>query len=150
MGERAVTNKLIVRDEVVIEASPSKVWEVLVNPKYVAQWDELPEDYPSENMKVGSKVVWEHPNGSETVTTVMKAEEPKELKISLYSSNWKVQPNEGDVAYTYRLQEQNGQTLLSIEIGDFSLLEGGQDYYDASVQFASESKKVLKNLAENL
>lgn len=52
-------------------------------------------------MTVGSKVVWEHPNGRETVTKVIEAEQFKKLKISLYSSNWEVVPNEGDVAYTY-------------------------------------------------
>ena len=43
-----MTDQLIVKDEILIEATPSKVWEVLVNPKYVAQWDELPENDPSE------------------------------------------------------------------------------------------------------
>lgn len=96
-----MTQQLIVKDEIFIPSPPSIVWEVLVNPKYVAQWDELPEGYPSESMTVGSKVVWEHPNGGETVTKVIEAEQFKKLKISLYSSNWEVVPNEGDVAYTY-------------------------------------------------
>ena len=65
-------NELIVKDQIHIEATPSEVWEVLVNPKYVAQWDELPENYPSENMSKGSKVIWAHPNGGETVTTIIK------------------------------------------------------------------------------
>ena len=145
-----MTNKLIVNDEVHIGVTPSKVWEVLTNPKYVAQWDELPENYPSEHMGMGSKVVWEHPNGVQTVTTIINAEEMKELKIALYSSNWEVKPNEGDVAYLFRLEDLNGSTLLRIEIGDFSFLKDGQDYYDASVEFASEAKKTIKELAENL
>lgn len=118
-----MTNILIVKDEVHIEATPSKVWKVLINPKYIAQWDELPENYPSENMSKGSKVVWEHPNGDQTVTTIIKAEELKELKLALYSSNWEVKPNEGDVAYLFKLEDLNGSTLLKIEIGDFSLLK---------------------------
>ena len=145
-----MNNKLIVIDEVHIEATPSKVWEVLINPEFVAQWDELPENYPSENMSKGSKVIWEHPNGGQTVTTIIKAEEMKQLKIALDSSSWDVKPNEGDVAYLYQLENLNGSTLLKIEIGDFSLLKNGQDYYDASVEFASESKNVIKELAENL
>jgi uncharacterized protein YndB with AHSA1/START domain len=145
-----MAEKLIVKDKVLIEASPSKVWEVLTNPKYVAQWDELPENYPSEHMGKGSKVVWELPNGGQTVTTIIKAEEMKELKIALYSSNWDEQVEEGDIAYLYELEESNGNTVLTIQIGDFSLLKNGQDYYDASVEFASESKKVMKELAESL
>ena len=50
-----MTTMLIVKDEVHIDTTPSKVWEVLINPKYVAQWDELPENYPTENMSKGSK-----------------------------------------------------------------------------------------------
>ena len=138
-------NELIVKDQIHIEATPSEVWEVLVNPKYVAQWDELPENYPSENMSKGSKsYLGAHPNGGETVTTIIKAEKRKELKIALYSSSWEVKPNEGDVAYLYQLEDQNGSTLLKIVIGDFSLLQDGQGYYDASVEFVSESKKLLR------
>ena len=55
-----MTKSLIVKDEVLIRATTSRVWEVLVKPKYVAQWDELPENYPSEDMTKGSKVVWEN------------------------------------------------------------------------------------------
>lgn len=145
-----MSNNLIVKDEVLIDASPSIVWEVLVTPEYVAQWDALPEDYPDDPMTEGSKVVWENPNGGETVTTIINAEENKELKIALYLSNWEVQPDVGDVAYIYQLEEKNSQTLLKISIGDFSLLEDGQKYYEASVEFAAESKNVIKNLAEKI
>lgn len=145
-----MTKKLVVKDEILIEAVPEKVWEVIVNPKYVAQWDELPEDYPDEKMGIGSKVVWEHPKGGETVTKIIKADEGKELVIALNSTNWDVKIDEGDIAYTYRLEDQDGKTLLKIEIGDFALLPNGQDYYDGSVQFAAESKKVIKVLAESL
>ncbi len=37
----------------VIEAAPGKVWEMLTNSKYVAQWDELPEHDPEESMTGG-------------------------------------------------------------------------------------------------
>jgi uncharacterized protein YndB with AHSA1/START domain len=144
-----MTKQLIVKDEILIEATPSRVWEILIKPKYVAQWDELPENYPNDDMTKGSKVVWEHPNGGQTITTIVKAEEMKELKITLYSSNWEEKPNEDDVAYLYQLKDRNSSTLLIIGIGDFSLIKDGQMYYDASVDFASKAKMVIKELAEN-
>lgn len=144
-----MTKSLTVKDEIFIEAPRKNVWEVLIKPKYVAQWDELPEDYPREDMKVGSKVVWKHPNGGETITTIIKADEEQELIISLYSSTWKEEINDGDIAYRYTLEEHNG-TLLKIEIGDFSLLKDGQNYYNASVEFATEAKQIIKKLAEEL
>ncbi|MEC5425524.1 SRPBCC domain-containing protein [Virgibacillus sp. C22-A2] len=139
---------MIVRDEVMIQAPTSKVWEVLVNPKYVSQWDELPEDYPEKNMTVGSEVVWDIPNGNYSKTTVIKADPTKELQIALYVSNWSVYPKPGDIAYSYKLSEQNGETKLSIKIGDFSLLSDGEKYYEASVEFASDAKEIIKQLAE--
>lgn len=144
-----MTEKLIVKDEILIEATPAKVWEILTKPKYVSQWDELPENYPEEDMTVGSKVVWELPNGGQSITTIIEAAQQKRLKISLYGSNWEVKPNEGDVAYVYQLEEGDSQTLLKIEIGDFSLIKDGQMYYDASCEFAVNAKKVIKELAEN-
>lgn len=145
-----MVKKLIVKDEILIEASPDYVWEVLTKPKYVAEWDELPDNYPSENMKLGSKVVWDHPKGGQTITTIIKAEEKKELIIALYSSSWEVKPNLGDVVYHYLLEDLGKRTLLKLEIGDFSLLKNGQDYYDASVEFAANAKNVIKELAEKL
>ncbi|MED3785670.1 hypothetical protein P4576_00190 [Peribacillus frigoritolerans] len=65
-------------------------------------------------------------------------------------SNWEVKPNEGDVAYNYQLKEKGDSTLLKIEIGDFSLIKDGKMYYDASVEFASDSKQIIKKLSENL
>lgn len=145
-----MANELIVKDEILIGTTSDKVWEVLVTPKFVAEWDELPEDYPEEKMVVGSKVVWNHPNGGQVVTTIIKADVEKELEIALHSSTWNVPVNVGDIVYRYRLENRNGQTLLSIEIGDFSLLPNGQDYYDASVNFAKEAKEKIKQLAESL
>ncbi len=143
-----MSKHLIVTDEILIEATPAKVWEILTKPEYVAQWDELPEDYPSEVMTEGSQVIWELPDGGKSITTIIKAEEGKELVISLFVSKWEVQPNEGDVAYRYQLEERGNHTLLKFEIGDFSLLSNGQMYYDASVEFASSSKEAIKQLAE--
>jgi uncharacterized protein YndB with AHSA1/START domain len=125
------------------------VWEILTKPKFVAQWDELPENYPEKDMTVGSKVVWELPNGDQSITTIIEAAEQKRLKIALYGSNWETKPNEGDVSHIYQLEEKDSQALLKFEIGDFSLIKDGQMYYDASVGFAANAKKVIKELAEN-
>ena len=114
-----MTDQLIVKEEILIKATAERVWEVLIKPKYIVQWDDLPEDYPSEDMKKGSQVIWDNPNGGHTITTVIKAEEGKELKIALDITNWEVKPKEGDVAYLFQLEEQNNTTRLKIEIGDF-------------------------------
>lgn len=145
-----MTKELTVCTETLINAHASKVWEVLVNPEYVAQWDELPENYPEENMTVGSKVVWNLPNGEQSITSISKAVPNLELVIDLYGTAWKVKPQAGEVAYHYNLIDKDNQTLLKIEIGDFSIIENGQMYYDASIEFAEVSKAEIKKLAESL
>ncbi|MCP3740337.1 hypothetical protein [Rossellomorea sp. BNER] len=72
------------------------------------------------------------------------------MKIALYVSKWEIVPKEGEIAYLYQLEDRGSSTLLKIEIGDFSLIKDGQMYYDASVEFASEAKKMIKDLAESL
>jgi uncharacterized protein YndB with AHSA1/START domain len=145
-----MTVQLIVKDEIIIEAAPARIWEVLTKTKFVSQWDELPEDYPKGAMTEGSQVVWDLPNGEQSITKIIKAENSKELKIALYVSKWEIEPKEGEIAYLYQLEDRGSSTLLKIEIGDFSLIKDGQMYYDASVEFASEAKKVIKDLAESL
>ncbi|WP_332692165.1 SRPBCC family protein [Halalkalibacter lacteus] len=144
-----MAEQLIVRDEILIGAIPARVWDILTKPKYVAQWDELPEDYPEEDMTEGSKVVWDLPNEGQSITTIIKAVEHKELKIALFVSNWEIKPTEGDVAYVYHLEEQDGKTLLKMDIGDFSLIKNGKMYYNASVEFTKSAKRVIKELAES-
>lgn len=116
--------QLIVTEEITIHASLEKVWEVLTLPKYVAQWDELPEDYPSEPMTEGSKVVWDLPNGEQSITTIIKAEKERELIIDLHGTGWKFKPEPGEVAYRYLLEPAGNHTKLVIEIGDFSQIKG--------------------------
>ncbi|MFD1416679.1 SRPBCC domain-containing protein [Oceanobacillus jeddahense] len=144
-----MTRQLIVTEEIVINASSEKVWEVLTLPKYVAQWDELPEDYPKEPMTAGSKVVWDLPNGEQSITTIIKAEAEKELIIDLHGTGWKIKPEQGEVAYRYLLENLENGTKLFIEIGNFALLDQGEAYYEASVEFAEASSKIIKTLAEN-
>ena len=67
-----MNKELTVRTEILIDATTTNLWEVLINPKYVAEWDELPEDYPKEEMAVGSKVVWDLPNGEQSITKLRK------------------------------------------------------------------------------
>lgn len=141
--------QLIVTEELLINASSERVWEILTLPKYVAQWDKLPEDYPEEPMQEGSKVIWDLPNGEQSITTIIKAEKEKELIIDLHGTGWKIKPEQGEVAYRYLLEDTGSSTKLFIEIGDFSLLEQGEKYYEASVDFAKESSKVIKSLAES-
>ena len=144
-----MSTELTVRQNVLIHAPVARVWEVLVQPHYIRQWDELPDDYPYEGpLHLGSTIVWEHPNGHRTTLTVIAYREGKELRLSLHHSHWTQQPKPEEVAYTYTLSEQDSTTGLAITIGDFSKLPNGDKYHEASLEFATKASKNIKALAE--
>ncbi|MCE7072138.1 SRPBCC domain-containing protein [Dyadobacter sp. CY327] len=136
---------LTVQDQISIEAPLSKVWEILIAPKYVRQWDELPSDFGDYYLELGRVIDW---SGRSRLTVT--AHEPNALlKLSLYVEKWEQSPAAYDIAYTYRLSENENGVLLQVEIGDFAVLADGQSYYDASVEFAKTALEKIKNLAEN-
>lgn len=139
---------LIVRKSVEIDVSPARIWEILVNPEYIRQWDELPEDYGDETLEMDDKIIWEMEDGNYVRLTVLKYDAPKLLQLALYDSRWKLPLTPGDIAYTYSISDSDGYCLLSISIGDFSHLPNGQEYYDSSVEFAEKALRIIKDLAE--
>ncbi|MEO6284217.1 MAG: SRPBCC domain-containing protein [Dyadobacter sp.] len=140
-----MNRQLVVRSEIVIEAPVSKVWEVLIAPKYIRQWDDLPSDFEDYYLEYGRTIEW---SGRSKITFTIC--QPNEiLKMSLYVSKWEQPPAAYDIAYTYRLGNGGTDTVLSIEIGDFSELPDGEDYYNASVDFAAKAAEKIKNLSEN-
>ena len=144
-----MSTELIVRNNVLVQAPPARVWEVLVTPRYIRQWDELPEGFnDAVPLQPGTEMVWVHPNGHRTTLMVTSLKPEKELILSLDNSNWTVKPRPVEVAYTYTLSEQEGGTGLALTIGDFSRIEHGDKYYEASLDFALKAAKKIKALAE--
>ncbi|WAC09282.1 SRPBCC family protein [Dyadobacter pollutisoli] len=136
---------LVVKSEISIEAPIAKVWEVLVAPKYIKQWDDLPSDFEDYYLELGRSIEWT--GTSKVVVTVC---EPNEiLKMSLYVSKWEQPSTAYDIAYIYRLANDGTATKLTLEIGDFSVLPDGEDYYTASVEFAGAALEKIKSLSEN-
>jgi uncharacterized protein YndB with AHSA1/START domain len=136
---------LTVRKEIRIEAPVSKVWEVLIAPKYIRQWDDLPQDFEDYYLEHGRTIDW---SGMTRLTVT--ACEPNELLIfSLYVSKWELPPSSYDIGYRYYLFSEGDGTLLRIEIGDFSVLPDGNDYYGSSIEFAETALEKIKNLSEN-
>jgi uncharacterized protein YndB with AHSA1/START domain len=138
------TEKLIVKDQVEINASIDKVWEVLVNPDFIKQWDDLPENYPGGHLKLGSTIEWE----GYSKLTMTEFDKPNKLKMNLYLPKVELEPTQYDANYIYLLTEKNGKTTLSFEIGDYSNLPKAKDYYDASLEWVQTAKQKIKELSE--
>lgn len=120
--------------------------EVLTLPSYIKQWDDLPEGFGEEPLTHGRTIVWE---GHATLT-VTAFEPAQRLRMRLYVADSREQPPSAyDIAYTYTLTAQDSGTLLTITVGDFAPLANGQEYYDASVDFANDVGEQIKQLAVN-
>lgn len=136
---------LVVKDRVLIEAPLSKVWEVLIAPKYIRQWDDLPQGFDEFYLEKGRVIEW----SGVSRLTVTEAEPHEKLRLSLYAYKWEKPAAEYDIAYTYTLSPAGTSTVLELEIGDFGLLPNGQELFDTSAEFAREALPKIKNLAEN-
>ncbi|GAB3046815.1 SRPBCC family protein [Virgibacillus ainsalahensis] len=139
---------LIVTDEIIIHAPPSKVWDILAKPEYIRKWDDLPENFPEETVEVGTEMKWNLPSGGFWKHTVIKAEKNKELQLDLCMSNWRAVPKAGEIKYAYQLLIHGDGTRLRMRHGDFALLHNGKDYYEASAEFAAVAKQKIKQLSE--
>ncbi|MBX2916896.1 MAG: SRPBCC domain-containing protein [Cyclobacteriaceae bacterium] len=139
------TEKLIVRDQIEINASKEKVWEVLTNPVFIKQWDDIPESYAGGNLKIGSVIEWE----GHSKLTVTQFDKSNSLTLKMYLPKVNLAPTEYDVKYHYTLTAVNGLTILNFEIGDFSQLPKAKDYYDATLEWVQTAKLKIRELAEN-
>ena len=74
------TEKLIVKDQIEINASKEKVWEVLTNPDFIRQWDDIPENYSGGHLQLNSVIEWE----GYSKITVIEFDKPNKLKMNLY------------------------------------------------------------------
>lgn len=137
--------QLIVQDDILIEAPISKVWEVLVAPKYIRQWDDLPHDFDDYYLETGRTIEW----SGISKMTVKVCEPHKSLVFSLYVSKWEQPPAAYDIGYQYLISEEAAGTRVALEIGDFSVLPDGEDYFSTSAAFAVNALTKIKNLAEN-
>ena len=120
----------------------------LVKPGFIRQWDEVPEGYGDDPLNMGSEMAWESEGGKIVKLVVIEYEPMELLQLSLSNSSWAVQPAPGEITYTYTLTETGGSTQLLIQVGDFSILLNGQDYYDASLEFANDAAIKIKQLAD--
>lgn len=120
------------------------MWEVLVKPEFIRQWDDLPDGFDEEELTNGSVIEW----AGYSVLTVVTFEPFQQLRQTLYSPQWELPPSAYDIAYTYTLSAKNSEILLKIEIGDFAQLPDGERFYDASVEFADAALQKIKELAE--
>ena len=139
-----MNHNLIVKNYIQIEASPEKVWEVLTDPRYIRQWDRLPEDFGDEAVNAATEI--DFPGFSRM--KVSSFEPGKVIRYALHISDYTLQAIP-DATYSYAINvDENGKTWLNIEIGDFAVLLEDGKLYEESVIFGKTASQKIKELAE--
>lgn len=138
------TQRLVAQDQIQINSPMSKVWNVLVRPEYIRQWDDVPENFEKESLSAGAVLEWP---GSACLTVTLFHPHSR-LCMAYQNPKW-VSKVDG-IAYDYELQESSEGSLLIISVGDWAKVPDGraQDYYGASIEFVQTALAKIKELAE--
>jgi uncharacterized protein YndB with AHSA1/START domain len=147
--------KLFVEKSTEINAPASKVWAILTKPEFTREWAGMfgatgPID---SDWQLGSQVLWKNAAGKVYVYGKVVALEPnKLLQFTVRSVKPELQPISGsdkdDITQTYVLLEQDGNTSLSIEHGDFSMLANGEKIGPGAMTVWDKVLPKIKELAE--
>jgi uncharacterized protein YndB with AHSA1/START domain len=146
-GATATAWPLVARESVTIDAPPEAVWEVLTTLRFFAEWDDLPDEWDSDRLALGSELRWNRVDGGYTRLTVVAFVPGERLRLALYGSTWPLPPSAYDVGYAYSLRPAAGGTRLAIEIGDFDALPHGEDFHAAALDFAERAARKIGELA---
>lgn len=142
---------IYISEEIEINATIDKVWEMLVNPektkeymfgcKIVCNWTE------------GSDLLWQGASDgvNYVIGKLLNFQKDKILTFTVFDPNGNI-PNipENHLTATYTLVEENGKTKLKIEQGNFATVaDGGKRYEDTTANggWMAVLKKI-KALAE--
>lgn len=137
-------HNLIVKNYIQIDATPEKVWDVLTNPRYIRQWDKLPEDFGDEAVNAATEI--DFPGYSRMKVSTF--EPGRVIRYSLHISDYNLQAIP-DATYSYEINvDENGKTWLRIEIGDFAVLLEDGKLYEESTVFGKTASQKIKELAE--
>jgi len=148
---------LFIKNEILINASTSIVWDVLTKPEYTQKYMfgcETVSDW-----KVGSSLLWKGSyEGKEMIFVKGNIVEIKPNELLIYTV---IDPNnpamidvpENYLTVTYSLSETNNQTKLIVTQGDYNKVLDGEKRYNESYNNGKGWNPILveiKKVAESL
>lgn len=128
---------LLVKNDIVINATTSKVWNALTNPQETKKYMfgcETVSDW-----KEGSPLLWRGTyEGREMVFvkgTIVRISPYHELAYTTIDPNNPNMPDipENYLTVTYLLEDVHGQTHLTVSQGDYTAVADGQKRYDEAM-----------------
>ncbi len=150
MAERKA---LFVKQSIEIQAPASKVWAALTNHELTRHWvreffgqdAELVSDWT-----MGSPVEWKTVADGKTyvegnVTAIIPY---MLLRYTVFDVRGERSPVSEEDGITFTLAEQYARTTLSLMQGDFGKMDGGEKFYNASVELWERVLPIIKRVAE--
>lgn len=142
--------KLLTRESVKILAPLTKVWDILVKPHFIREWEDFVSDSGKEtDLDIGREITWHGEEGRYLKGTVTAVDPHSMLQVTLFDSSDHSPSAPEDFSYTYHLSQEEDHVLLSITMGDFAKLPGGDRQYKEVMKFDSHELHKIKMLAEN-
>lgn len=131
-----MSNPLVVKNTITINAPASKVWDTLTKPEETKKYMfgcETVSDWEQ-----GSPLLWKgNFNGQEMVAvkgTIVNIEQGKFLEYTTIDPNSGIADvPENYLTVTYELTPKNGETLLTVTQGDYSKVGDGDKRYNEAV-----------------
>jgi len=143
-----MSGELVVRESIVIDAPPEKVWEVLTEPRWTKQYMygcEIVSDW-----KPGGPFAWRGGDGITYVKGILRGSEPgARLEFTAFDPNAKdledIPSNHTTV--TMSLSRTGQSTKLGVTQGDFAAVTDGEKRF-SEAQGWGEILRQIKQLAE--
>ncbi len=128
-----MSEQLMVRSEITINATADKVWDALTNPEQTKKYMfgcETVSDW-----KPGSELLWRMDfEGKEFIAvkgTIVSIDAPNKLAYTTIDPNGTIADiPENYLTVTYTLTEQNGHTTLVVTQGDYATVADGERRYN--------------------
>jgi uncharacterized protein YndB with AHSA1/START domain len=125
--------ELFVKNQIVINAPISKVWDILTNPqqtkKYMFGCETVSDWKPGSPLLW--KGIWEEKEMVFVKGNIKKIENEKHLSYTTFDpNNPKMEDKpENYTTVTYDLSESDGKTILKVTQGDFAKVDEGEKRY---------------------
>lgn len=141
--------ELFLNNSIEIHARTSIVWKILIQPRFIQQWSDLPVDFEGESdFSIGSEIQWKNKEEEVVKGIVITLEPEKLLRISLYDPTWNRPVAPEYLSYTYTVSNKNSRTLLSFHFGDFAKIPNSEKKYEEAMVFERKELQKIKELAE--
>ena len=150
-----MSNSLMVKNSILINAPASKVWDALTDPEQTKKY--MFGCKTVSDWKKGSSLLWKGEYGGKEMVfvkgTIIDIETGRKLVYTTIDPNSTI-PDipENYLTVTYDLKEENGQTLFTVTQGDYTKVANGEKRYEEASNNGEGWNPILvevKKLVEN-